>query len=79
MKHTDELATRKFLAGLTVLLSHHEECEQDEVENAHENADDGGNFNDTLDSGISLGERLLADEIRGLAERCGLDLEVKPV
>ncbi|AMR79439.1 hypothetical protein [Cupriavidus nantongensis] len=77
MKHT-ELAAAKFLAGLAVLLLHHEECEPDELENAHENADDGGNFNDTLDSGIALGERLLADEIRGLAERCGVDLEIKP-
>lgn len=58
------ILTAEKTANLLRVLAGYQPVEADEIDNAHANADDGGNFNDTLDHGIGLGERLLADEIR---------------
>ncbi|MEF2249316.1 hypothetical protein RSP795_10280 [Ralstonia solanacearum] len=61
MKPTDA-----FLADLRALLGKYPELSEGAIDEAHANADDSGNFNDTLDRGINLGERLLAEEVGGL-------------
>ncbi|MDR5812003.1 hypothetical protein QCE62_00175 [Caballeronia sp. LZ033] len=40
--------------------------EENELEDAQENAHDGGNFNDTLDRGFDLGYRTACDEVRAI-------------
>jgi len=51
---------------LLVRVDQYKPLEDDEIEKAHEAYD--GHYNDTLDRGIGLGERSLADEIRAIIE-----------
>lgn len=67
MKPTDE-----FLVALKALLGRHFPLDEDEIDLAHESGGDG-NFNDSLDWGIRLGESSLADEVRGLMHQHGID------
>lgn len=64
--------TDAFLADLRTLLGKYEDLPEGAIEDAHERCHEDGNFNDTLDWGIDLGERLLAEEVGGLLIKHGL-------
>jgi hypothetical protein len=58
------------LQALKDLIRGMEPVGEDEIEEAMENASDGGNFNDTWDNGYDMGCRAMADDIRSIL---GLD------